>query len=344
MKKELQSLLQSNLIAYYGFTGHENLGDEAIWDATQKVFKEKKVYPIALTRFDIVNKLLGNKKKNLLILGGGTLIGDNTIDGKNKFREQYSFLARNANFKIVFGTGIGSIYNEIIAPRWLVQWKNLLDDCDYIGVRGKQSQLALNVLGVDCEVIGDSACTWAYATRTHVQRKVLGINIGAKRDLLPEDKIGFYSEFITSKFLTGWEIEFYVLNPSDYQLTLDFAKICKINNPILIITYNDTEKYLEKISGVHCFIGTRLHSVILAMCAGVPSIMIGYSPKALDFMESVEQERFHIAVSELTVEKLNELFEIMLINESCLSENILNNLNIYKDLQKLRAKEICLNL
>lgn len=337
---QLQSLLQRNLIAYYGFIGHDNLGDEAIWQATKILFNQQTLYPVGFTRFGFVNDLLGNKKKDLLILGGGTLIGDNSTDGSNKFRQQYSFLSKNATTKVVFGTGVGSLYGEVIPPQWLKEWKSLLDDCDYIGVRGKQSQAALKVLGVDSEVLGDTACAWAYSERIPVVRKILGVNVGAKRELLPDGKLKNYSKFIESKYSSGWEIEFYVLNPSDYQLTIDFSEICGIANPNIITIFNNTEKYLEKISGTHCFIGTRLHSVILAMCAGVPSIMIGYAPKALDFMESLNVQDFHVAISELTVEKLNHTFEVLLNHSVSLSDLILNNMNEYKNLQESRAKEI----
>lgn len=344
MKSELKCLLQLNSAVYYGFTGSNNLGDEAIWQATEKQFKEVNLYPVKRTRLAFVNQLLSIKNKKLIMLGGGTLIGDNKADGTNLFREEYEFFSKQAGYRVAFGTGVGSIYGEHMPPLWLTQWQGLLDKFDYIGVRGKESQKTLKVLGVDSEVIGDSACTWAYSKRRKITQRILGVNIGARRDLLPEEKMREYAEFVGKKNLTGWDIEFYVLNPSDYQLTVDFAGSCGISNPDLFTIYNDTEKYLTKVSETQCFIGTRLHSVILAMCAGVPSIMIGYAPKAHDFMGSISMERFNISMSDLTGDKLSEIFEVLLGDTVNVSNEILNNLNVYKSLQKLRAKEICSQL
>jgi len=339
VRYELNNILQS--AAYYGFTGFDNLGDEAIWHATKNKFKEINLYPIKRTRFGFVNKLVSIKNKKIIMLGGGTLIGDNKPDGTNPFREQYSLFSKNARYRVAFGTGVGSIYGENMPPLWLTQWKALLEKLDYIGVRGKESQKTLKVLGVGSEVIGDSACAWVYSKRRQVKSKVLGVNIGARRDLLPDDKIKSYSQFVASKYMTGWSIEFYILNPSDYQLTVDFSKSCGISNPNLFPIYNDTEKYLTKVSGTHCFIGTRLHSVILAMCAGVPSIMIGYAPKAHDFMGSVGMECFNILMADLSTDKLNEVFENLLGDTVNISDEILNNLLVFKELQEIRAKQIC---
>jgi polysaccharide pyruvyl transferase WcaK-like protein len=88
------------------------------------------------------------------------------------------------------------------------------------------------------------------------------------------------------------------------------------------------------------FIGMKLHSVILAMCAHVPSIMLEYRPKALDFMASVGLEQFNVRTSDVEPRALfGMLFE--LVDEwPHLSEIICQRLTKYKQLQESRAREL----
>ncbi|WP_020160199.1 polysaccharide pyruvyl transferase family protein [Methylobacter marinus] len=344
MKSELMCLLQRNPCVYYGFIGRNNLGDEAIWHATRILFKEINLHAIKQTRFNLINSLLGNKDKHLTVLGGGTLIGDNKSDGTNPFREQFVWLSKTAGHKIVFGTGVGAIDINGNTPSWLLDWKSLLSDCEYIGVRGEQSKKVLQTIGIESEVIGDSACALALPHRNPVQKKVIGVNVGARTDLLPKEGVATYAEFIGSKYDAGWQVEFYVINPADYALTKNFIHQCGIDHPVIISVYNDTEKYLHRVRETHCFIGTRLHSVILASCAGVPSIMLGYASKSYDFMESIGMEKFNIFISELTIEKLERAFDDLLTDTTGLSNDILSRLVFYKDIQEYKAKQIISNL
>jgi len=344
MKSEIKAIATRSPSIYYGFTGHENLGDEAIWQATDQQFRALALTKIRVTRFDFINQLLGKKHKKLMMLGGGTLIGDNAPNGANMFREQYALFSQHAKTKVAFGTGVGSIGEAAAAPAWLKQWHSLLTGFDYIGVRGMQSKEALATLGIDAEVIGDSACSWAVNKRQASKRQVMGVNIGAKKELLPSDKMAEYAQFIKNKGKEGWAVEFYIVNPSDESMTKAFAASCELSNVSFINIYSDTALYLQKVSSVEFFIGTRLHSVILAMCAGVPSIMLGYAPKAHDFMQSIEMDGFNLEVSLLTSEKLEQLSNELLSRKQDLSIDILARIGYYKDLQTERAKQIISNL
>ena len=95
-------------------------------------------------------------------------------------------------------------------------------------------------------------------------------------------------EFVAIATRQGWRITFFALMEDDNDIIREVARLGGIAKPRIIREYLDPDRYLARVRKMQAFIGMKLHSVILAMCAHVPSIMLEYRPKGLDFMESVE--------------------------------------------------------
>lgn len=321
---------------FYGFIGYMNLGDEAIWQATNELFQTLALTPYTKPRFNYLKSLLAHKTKKSAMLGGGTLIGANKPDGSNGFRSDFHIVSNKAKYKIVFGTGVGPFSSDI--PDWLKAWRYMLEGCDYVGVRGPRSQTRLKRIGIESEILGDIACQWTSTLDLRLnKRKKLGVNIGATKGLISEQGLDNYIEFLRQRISEKWDLIFYVINPDDEVLAK--LMIDRLGNDSEIRSiYENTRKYLSSLNEVDYFIGTRLHSVILALTKPIPSIMLGYADKAYDFMESIGMESFCVDVNTVSVDKLNDVFANLTSNN--FQQEIFDAMAYFKDLQKIQSKNI----
>ncbi|MCB2426631.1 polysaccharide pyruvyl transferase family protein [Methylophaga pinxianii] len=332
-------LIRANANVFYGFIGYQNLGDEAIWAAAQRLFVDIDLIAYKKYRFKALNNFIKNKNKKSVILGGGTLIGANKVDGSNGFRNDFMRLSESTKHQFVFGTGVGAIDQSNI-PDWLFSWQALLTNCSYIGVRGARSKKSLSLINIDSEIVGDTACQWATKiTNKPNLKKTIGINVGATKGLIPESGLEVLGEFIRTKSVEGWQITFFVINPDDSQITEQLKNMTNLETVNTIHVYDDTQSYLSALDGISYFIGTRLHAVILAMANAIPSIMLGYADKAADFMESIEMGLFNQDINIVDISSLMETFE-KLTEDKSISTNINEAMLTFKFLQENRAKNI----
>lgn len=337
--KSLSLILKANPNIFYGFVGYNNLGDEAIWKATESLFADIDLIAYRKNRFRILNKLIDNKHKKSVILGGGTLIGADKADGSNLFRTEFSKLSTSSEFQFVFGTGVGKVDQKNI-PDWLISWQPLLNDPSYIGVRGPRSKKTLSLINIDSEIVGDIACQWATKkTKKNNLKKIVGVNIGATIGLISESSVEVLADFLRIKSAEGWQFIFFVINPSDSQITEKLIMLSNLEYADTIHIYDDTASYLSALDKVSYFIGTRLHAVILAMANAIPSIMLGYADKSSDFMESIEMELFNQDINKLDTSGLMHLFE-NLIGDASIPSNINEAMLTFKSFQNDRAKRI----
>jgi polysaccharide pyruvyl transferase WcaK-like protein len=123
-------------------------------------------------------------------------------------------------------------------------------------------------------------------------------------------------------------------------MTEQVARIGKIANPVIHCEYLDPDRYMARVSKMEAFIGLKLHSVILAMCAHVPSIMLEYRPKGLDFMASLGLERFNVRTSDVEPKALLELLSDLVGRGDHWSQTIQQEVAKYKRLQETRARQL----
>ncbi len=336
----MNAFFKRNPITYYGFIGYKNLGDEAIWQATKNIFSPIQLHLFPESRFAFINNLVKFKHKKIAILGGGTLIGDNSPTGRNLFRERYYLQASNSEHSIAFGTGVGAI-DLSKGNTWLIQWKPILEQCSYIGVRGPLSVEVLANIGIKSEIIGDPACSWVQDTAFYTPKeKKIGICIGCTQRYFLHDKMKILGDVLFNKQKEGWSIEFFIINPGDFMLTKQFIKKSRLTHNGIHTIYENTQLYLDAVKHMKLFAGTRLHSVILAMCAGVPSLMIEYAPKNYEFMLSVGMEKYSITMTEITETLLNEMLDSINDESEDISKYIIDVFNDYRKLQHKTARSI----
>jgi polysaccharide pyruvyl transferase WcaK-like protein len=332
--RQLVSRTPPEHTAYYlGWVGHRNLGDEALLMAIRQAF-----HPLALDhKFDQGRRRLNNDNTNhaLAIIGGGTLVGE-----INSIRRLQPLLNRRATC-VVFGTGVEdpAFWSARNPQRYdLAAWKQALEQCGYIGVRGPLSQSHLQQIDVPSEVLGDPACMFVQNDfRSCPQERHLGLNIGTGASgMFGSDESVFAVLAQTAKKLLSdrWKITLYVVWPDDLPIAHALAKEIGLGPGCIRRFYRQPEKFMAAVGRHPVFIGFKLHSVVLAYCAGVPSFMIEYRPKCRDFMQSINVEEFVTRADQLSADHLLDKVAAL---QQCRSEFIEQTA---ARLRKYRAKQI----
>jgi len=318
-----------------------NLGDQAIYLATAQLFAGT-----------IVCFPRGGRsnwwKRSASMLGGGTLVGAGQWSRELLVEFEESLARTGKGF--AFGTGVAELtfpadreaYTK--NPSTYERWGEVLKSCHYVGVRGPRSQAALAQLGVECEVVGDPAAS--LVRREGFWKPVagcLGINIGNGGGAIWGDRDSFEQKmgaFLSLAVRQGWKLQFFALMDDDIPTTERIAGIAGIRNPDIVRCYLDTQAFLEPVARCQAFIGFKLHSVILAMCAHVPSIMIEYRPKGQDFMASVRLEELCFRTEEVEPSLLLESLSGVVQQGLQLSTSIRERLEAFRDLQVKRARDL----
>lgn len=335
--------LQGRTSFYYvGWVGYSNFGDEVLLDAVRERLAPLKLacvrapaHPKALVAY------LEKKAHAGIVLGGGTLIGPPN-SARRHFFENFEFRARAYGNSLVFGSGVAVREPSRMLP-WLEKWKPLLKQCKFIGVRGPESQEALRLIGVDAEVIGDPAMGFVQPAGfwQPVDRR-LGVNYGVLPEYLPAsaqaDLDQHLSDFIRRRREEGWDIDFFCIWPGDRKAVERLADSAGIRKPIIHHHYWDASRYLQAVRRSQVFVGLKLHSVVLAMCAGVPSVSLEYLPKCRDYMKSVMMDRLCLPLSNIS--DLDAFFEQAMAEGQALSTAIVQQLTHWKGIQESAAARV----
>jgi Polysaccharide pyruvyl transferase len=340
----------SRSIEYIGCPA-PNLGDQAVFLAVSRTFRDVTVaYPKhpggrvgrALRQWENQQKRLGT------MLGGGTMIG--AAAWSVGFAKSYEESLELSGLGFAFGTGVAENHfpadNEFLVsdPSNYYRWANLLKQSRYVGVRGPRSQASLAELGVTSEVLGDTACALVAPDGFwQPQSGRLGLNVGHGGGSMWGERARFNAamgRFVAIATKQGWKIDFFALMDDDIDIIKEVARMGGIANPRIFCEYSDPDRYMARVRKMRAFIGMKLHSVILAMCAHVPSIMLEYRPKGLDFMASVGLEQFNVRTSDVEPRALFDMLFQLVDHGTQFSEIIRTRLTEYKQLQESRAREL----
>ena len=325
--------------------GYRNLGDEVIWHATKNAFLPLRLSLNQRPSKWFIRRLFQDLgQRDLAILGGGTLIGDNLRDGTNPFREDFAELAQRCRKSVAFGTGVGVLLPDASRNAWLKEWQPILSRCSYIGVRGPDSVESLRYIDIKAEMLGDAACLVAKEPGFwQPRKKLLGLNVGMTpgRPEMPMDQyVKIMSEVIKSRINEGWKVEILLVLPDDEAIAQQVVQA--VGSPDLSVHsfYLDGEQYLQHVRKMQAFIGIKLHSVVLAMCAGVPSIMIEYAPKCRDFMKSMDVERFTTYLGSISPDSIQVLFDSLLSEGDKLGQDVASQMNLTRKRLLQRAADV----
>jgi len=276
---------QPQLAYVGGWLGKQNLGDEALWYAYEKLFA-----PRQLLSFDggfTSEKIIALRSLHGGMMGGGTLIGHkpNSLRLARQFQEGGKPL-------IIFGTGVEE-------PRFwpdavpLSEWKPVLDKCPFVGVRGPISARMLQAAGIErVQIVGDPVLAYAQtAINENSAPNTVGLNIGISDGRLWGDEKTVavnVSSLARKARLAGWTVHWFVVWPKDLAMTQEAARESGTDAHIHTV-YTDPLLFMSKVRELSTFVGMKLHATVLATCVNTPAIMLEYRPKCRDYMESIEQ-------------------------------------------------------
>jgi polysaccharide pyruvyl transferase WcaK-like protein len=326
-----------------GWLGYENLGDEALFLAYRSIFKKHSLihYPGVGGRvLAIPSRFLG--LADAAVLAGGTVINRGTsADSLNECCDSF----RHA---FVFGSGVA---DPAFWAKWpshkdtLKEWKTVLDRCLYVGVRGPRSAEILADIGVDAEVIGDPVVTFcddALPGKQDIFQQSVGLNVGQSLGRMWADESAIQREFTHLAILAreaGWRTRWFIVWPEDKDLTLQVAKDSKTDAEIYEI-YHDPHEFLDLVRPMQVFVGIKLHAVVLATCAYVPSVMLEYRPKCCDYMRSIGQESHTVRTDSFKAESVWEMVQDLSAKRSTISGVLMRELQSLKNLQLQRAEYV----
>ncbi len=330
-------------LSYIGILGIKNLGDEAVYTAVKSCFKSLPVYSHILPgRPAWLGRLIARKKVCGTILGGGTLIGGGSRSG-NPCLDAFETAERKKQLLFVFGTGVSGVdfaKGDTLKEQMRIRWYNVLKNVKYLGVRGPDSVKTLNEWGLEAEMIGDPACQFTPDKSLWKKDSMrIGINVGKSDKDFPH-LYEAIAELIRHQEKSGFKVEFFVVWPDDLGATYHTAELAGIKNPIVHKLYYDPAGYVRIAGNLRCFIGLKLHSTILALCAGIPSIMLNYNPKCLDFMKSIGMEKYSIPVSEITDSVFNERLNEIIDNGNEISDRVFYEMKKFKKMQIDQARNL----
>ncbi|GAB4074050.1 polysaccharide pyruvyl transferase CsaB [Barrientosiimonas marina] len=238
---------------------------------------------------------------DMLIIGGGGILMDLYINSTVIFA-MYGWLARRAHVPaVIYGAGAGPINTR--AGKWLV--KSLAGHADLVTVRDAPSKNLLASIGVKqpVQVIADPAFYVPAPAQEYPADSRLAIGVTA----LPYFHSSYWPEEDTQKYnhyIEGMAANLdHLLAEQDQAVITFFATkypqdLGAVRDIQALMQYQDrTEtqedflthrELLALIEKQDLIIGTRLHSLILALAAAKPVMAVAYHQKVHAMMDRID--------------------------------------------------------
>ncbi len=313
-------------IAYIGGEGHGNLGDDAMFEAAQRLFREAALlsldHPVRERRLAHVN-LAGRRYFHAAVLGGGTLINPIWFDQVRCAIEQKLPVW-------TLGTGVGSC--GFVQPREveIASWVPLLSRFRRLGVRGPRSKQALDAQGIEgADVVGDLALALTLETASRPADPArFAVNVylpwADRRQPDRYPSLQSLKRVLQDLVRAGWQTVPVAMSREDLPtLSWLMDEVNGMDQPLSCA--ESTESLFESVRRCSFSIAVRLHAAVLSCCVGVPPLMLGYRDKCLDFMESMGLEDWYVDLEtsepETVAAKVKQLVETgPVLRESVLAQ------------------------
>ncbi|MFD1735190.1 polysaccharide pyruvyl transferase family protein [Bacillus salitolerans] len=252
---------------------------------------------------------------NVLIIGGGGLL----MDLYKRDAPLYGSLGMISKIAgchvVVYGVGAGPITTS--TGKYFI--KKLVNMASFVSVRDEKSKALLNHIGCKkaINVIPDPAFSMPITQKRLRSTKLRKIGVTAvpyyHENYWPQADQVRYQSYVKGMarnldtLLTSnpeLEITFYSTKfPQDVEVTKHIASEMEHGERVEIIEKNLGPKDLLQISAKQdLVIGTRLHSLILALITETPIIGVGYHHKVIHFMEMIGRKIYSMAMDDLQKE------------------------------------------
>lgn len=334
MIKAISNPFRSKTIGYFGEHTRKNLGDIAVY----KILEQHKIWGklhnlVDFNRIDWKSFQKAVRKSAFILIGGGTQI---SVLNKSFF----DFLAHSGKPIWTFGTGVGSCGFYERKSVDLSPIVPFLERIEHLTVRGPWSIAELKRYGINnAQVVGDPALGYAQSTYTSVssttRRVCVNLTLPTHWDEIQvyTDLFHKFSLFLHELATKRWTIDFVALEPGDTQTINKFLADYNIPCNQLFCIYEDPIEYLRTVASADFVLGVRLHSAVLAACAGVPFLLVNYRPKCYDFASSIQRTDSLIDPQNISFQELVMKKEWILERGNSLRQQILDSVNSYKSIQ-----------
>lgn len=305
-------------VAYVGWNGRGNTGDDAIFEAVTEGLAPAAVETFPVYAAELARSLAGGAparfRRSHLVLGGGTLVG-RSVWRKNLTLKAFPLVRRRPRFLIGAGVedpAFQGRHSFSDGGRELERWPRVLDRFDRVTVRGPRSQELLAGVGVAADVVGDPALLLTPpAPASRPAGKVVGVTLGYGDDLWGHDHRRVEVAVLTclrELIAGGWQVRLLCMNDEDKEAHAAVARGLAEEDGALTVEVADTPaRYLRAASGCTVVVAERLHAMVLAAGAGTPFIALEYQPKCRDFTASVDWERWSVRTDSVTAGDVCEL-------------------------------------
>jgi polysaccharide pyruvyl transferase WcaK-like protein len=316
-----------NTIHYTGWVGYRNLGDEILLEAARESLAPAKVVWVRDFGSPLARAVINMRSHELAMLGGGTQIGVHSPIDRFK-----AALARSkAGF--VFGAGVTPAMTGP-APSWLENWGAVLRPLEYVGTRGPESAETLRRVGVNAQALGDPVCWFAKTADFWTpDPQLIGMNIGTSHGHMFGNESAIQKNFVELArrlLAAGHRIEFFCVWPEDLETTRRVAADAGLTNPVIHEIYEEAAKFQETVRRMQVFVGIKLHACALAMCSGVPTLIVGYREKCLEFAMTVGAGDFCLRSDTLDAGQMLEVVDQLRMRGPEVSASMLGHAHVIR--------------
>ncbi|MEQ6390984.1 polysaccharide pyruvyl transferase family protein [Bacillaceae bacterium S4-13-58] len=253
------------------------------------------------------------KKLDMLIVGGGGIFMD--LYGREAFLfGMYGWLAKLSRTPVVL-YGAGPILTKV----GKILLRSLANLSEIVTVRDPKSKELLKSIGVKSEihVIGDPAFEVPMPATTQKRERPLQIGVTAvpfhHGSYWPEENVEMYQNYVLGMarnldalvekypdvqinfFSTKYPQDVWVSEEVKSKMT--HSDHCRVQNKVFY-----PEDIVKFTAEQDIVIGTRLHSLILALVSETPVIAVAYHHKVKDFMDMIGSNDHVIVIDQLNKE------------------------------------------
>jgi hypothetical protein len=312
-------------IEYIGYTGRDNLGDEAMLAAVR-----------ALMPWAIVAR--ETSRPRMLMLGGGTL-----VNGRNYYLTR---ILRNDGptlERAVFGSGVRSPRFWGVTER-MEEWWSFFDSSLLVSVRGPDSVRYLRDLGYEggVEIIGDPALSLPMPSGVErVEGRVVLCPVFTAGRLWGEDDQRVFQQFAATLQrlrAEGREVVMMSAFPNDDRWAIEIMRRAGAPDMPYLAGYEDLDETSRLLASADLVIGERLHSVVLAAAVGTPFVAVEYRPKLRDFARSVGRDDAVVRTDE--IDRLDAAVDSVIAEGPAFSEGVIEQVDAYRAKQREAATRL----
>ena len=295
------------------FTNSPEQTKEKFGVQVRKLYYKKKTAPTTL--FATVRKHRSViRELDLLIIGGGGILMDLYTHSLVLFGMYGKVAHYTKTPYVIFSAGAGPI--ETVKGKVIL--RSLVNQAELVTVRDKASVDVLKAIGVnrDISVVADPAfyVQPPKIKKTDGEEKIIHVGVTAvpyyHADYWPTEDKEKYENYVTG-MVNNLEcllqespeirIHFFATkHPQDTAVSKDIKSRIPSNNRCRVYDVRlDQSDILKKLNEQDIVIGTRLHSLILALVVQKPIIGIAYHHKVNDFMNDIGCQDYLISMDDL---------------------------------------------